>query len=50
MVTDTRMQAIDLYRILMFEARQRIEAINLILAGGAKLAEGILRELYRHGR
>ena len=45
MVTDTRIQAIDLYRILMFEARQRIEAINLILAGGAKLAEGILREL-----
>jgi hypothetical protein len=45
MANPKHVQAIDLYRILMFEARQRIEAINFILAGGTRLSEGIVREL-----
>jgi hypothetical protein len=45
MVISKQVQAIDLYRVLMFEARQRIDAINFILAGGTRLAEGIIHEL-----
>jgi hypothetical protein len=45
MAISKQVQAIDLYRILMFEARQRIDAINFILAGGTKLAEAIVSEL-----
>jgi hypothetical protein len=45
MATSKQIQAIDLYRILMFEARQRIETLNFILAGGTRLADAIVREL-----
>jgi hypothetical protein len=45
MTTNRQVKAIDLYKVLMFEARKRIDAINFILAGQTRLAEGIVREL-----
>jgi hypothetical protein len=40
-----KLTPIDLYTVLMHEARSRIEALNFILAGQTKLAEAIVREL-----
>ena len=45
MATQKLINAVNLYRVLMFEARMRIEAINVILDGRTGLPEGILREL-----
>jgi hypothetical protein len=45
MATPKQQKAIDLYHALMFEARNRIEAINFILSGNTRLPEGIVHEL-----
>jgi hypothetical protein len=45
MPTQKQIQAVHLYRVLMFEARMRIERINFILDGGTRLPEGMVREL-----
>jgi hypothetical protein len=45
MATDLKLTSLDLYKVLMFEAARRIEAMNFILSGGTKLSEGIVREL-----
>jgi hypothetical protein len=41
----SKLSKVDLYTVLMHEARSRIEAINFILGGHTRLSEGIVREL-----
>jgi hypothetical protein len=45
MATKQQIKAINLYRVLMFESRHRLETINFILEGGTRLSSGIVREL-----
>jgi hypothetical protein len=42
---NSKLTPVDLYTVLMHEARSRIEALNFILSGRTSLAEGIVREL-----
>jgi len=45
MATKKQIEAVDLYRSLMFEARLRIEMMDFIVSGGTRLPEAIVHEL-----